>query len=160
MATKITAKPDKQVTSLGAPTRSGYVMSAGWKVPAAMVKDSSKSRATELVVTWTLAIPGKDPKEVEIKKNEKTTKDTCNLNNFKVGKTTYTRNSFYPCHKSRTLTKVSCTVTGQNAKGKGKPTTASREFKKPRAPVVGGWSFDAETGILLKREKEIIKIRK
>ena len=146
MATAITKKPDKKVKNLGAPKRSGYIMTAEWGVPSAMVKADSKSRATELIVKWTLDIPGKsDPKEVETKTNEKTTKDTCNLNNF-GGK--YTRQSFYPCHSTRTLKKVTCTVIGKNSKGKGEPATAAREFKPPRAPSVGNWAFDASTGIV------------
>lgn len=148
MATSITKKPNKTVTNLGAPVRQSgnRVMKTTWKVPNDMIKESSNARATDLRLTWVLDIPGKDPKQVTITKNERTTTSSINLDSCKIGSATYTRSSFYPLHGSRFLYGVTMSVEGKNSKGYGKKVSVRRSFSPPRAPSISAWSFDSETG--------------
>lgn len=146
----ITKKPDTAVSKLSAPARQNgnRVMKATWNVPAKLTKDDNAARATGLEIDWILGIPGKDPKKVTHTGNEKLATSSINLNNLKIGKTTYTRNSFFPVHSTRTLKSVTVKVTPTNGKGKGKSASATRSFEKPKAPVISAFSFNAETGEL------------
>lgn len=146
MATDITGKPNKKVSSLGAPARgSGRVMSASWKVPSAMTKSSSKKRATKLTVTWTVSTSS-GARVLSNDYNTSVTSVSLNLDWFKVGNTTFTRNSFYPLTGSR-LTSVSISVAGKNKKGNGKAAVATRAFSAPRAPEIDEISFNTSNGI-------------
>lgn len=150
--TDIAEKPSIAVTGLGAPARkSGYTMQASWKVPASMVDKKKGDRATELEVYWYLNVDNStDPKEFEVKKNEKTTSDTVNLDNFKAtNKKTYTRQSFHPVKWGKYLKSVSVKVRGVNSKGaypSKKAPMKERKFEAPRAPVISDLAFNAETG--------------
>ena len=145
--TSIIKKPSLAVSKLSAPTRSGYNMTATWKIPSDLVNKKQCDRATSLDIKWQLEIPGKNPKAVIHQANEKATSSTINLNNFKVGSKTYTRSSFYPLTNVK-LTKVFATVTTKNGKGTGKAVTASRAFGTPRAPVISGFTFNPENGVI------------
>ena len=145
--TSIIKKPSLAVSKLSAPTRSGYNMTATWKTPSDLVDKKQCDRATSLDIKWQLEIPGKNPKAVIHQANEKATSSTINLNNLKVGSKTYTRSSFYPFTTAK-LTKVYATVTTKNGKGTGKAVTASRAFGIPRAPVISGFTFNPENGVI------------
>lgn len=149
MATSITKKPSLAVSKLCAPVRQSgnRVMKSTWKVPGDLTKSSNKARAESLVIEWTLNIPGKnDPKYVKTEQNERTTASQINLNNLTIGRTTYTRASFYPRHSSRKLYSVTCKVTPKNKKGKGKAASQTRKFETPRAPSISAFSFNTENG--------------
>ena len=148
MAEKITKKPSKSVTNLGAPKRSGHKMTAEWKVPSSLVDSKKKDRATGLDIYWTLGMPGKDPKKVISNSNEKATKSSIDLNSIKIGKRTYTRESFYPYNKKRTLTSVSVKVVPTNGKGDGPAASETRKFKKPRKPSISAITFNSKNGRL------------
>ena len=139
-------KPSKTVTGLGAPVRGSgnRTMTANWKVPSSMTKDSSDSRATDLVVKWTFNIGGKK-KSFKKTYSENRTTASVNLSNFKIGKTSYDRSSFYP-NSNKKLTSVSISVTGKNSKGLGKTVTQTRKFTKPRKPTIDFVTFDTSNG--------------
>lgn len=156
--TEIIKKPKVGVKSLGSPKRitvnnNNHYMKAEWKVPKKLTDKKSGSRATGITVTWRLGIPGKDKKKVIESGNESLTSSQINLNNLKIGSTTYTRNSFYPGNSSRTLDSVTVIVrpfnesNGKKRKGKVRQT-ATRNFYAPVAPEIGEWNFDAETGVI------------
>ena len=145
----ITKKPTLAVSKLCSPVRQSgnRVMKSTWTVPADLTKTSKKNRAEGLVIEWRLDIPGKnDPKYVKVDKNLRTNNSQINLNNLTIGKTTYTRNSFYPLHKSRKLYSVTCKVTPKNRKGLGKAASQTRKFETPRAPSISAFSFNTENG--------------
>lgn len=145
----ITKKPTLAVSNLCAPVRQSgnRVMKSTWKVPGDLTKSSNKARAESLVIEWALNVPGKnDPKYVKTEKNEKTTNSQINLNNLTIGRTTYTRASFYPVHATRKLYSVSCKVTPKNKKGNGKAASQTRKFEVPRKPSISAFSFNTENG--------------
>ena len=152
--TDICGKPNGTVTDLSAPKRTtvtgksgNHFMEAKWKVPGDLTKALNGRRATGLKITWTLNVPGKkDPKKVVKTGNENLKTSTIDLNNLKIGKTTYTRNSFYPRNSKRTLFSVSVSVAATNAKGTAKAVLQTRKFSKPRKPKIGAISFNPETG--------------
>lgn len=145
--TKITKKPSKTVTSLGAPKREGNKMTATWKVPSSLVDSKKNDRATALHVYWSLGIPGKDPKKLVSKQNEKATSSSINLNDLKIGSKKYTRDSFYP-HTKRKLSYVTVKVVPVNSKGDGPEASETRKFKSPRVPSLSKISFDGKNGRL------------
>lgn len=142
----ITKKPNKTVTGLGAPVRQSGSrrMTASWKVPSSMTKSSSNRRATSLVVAWKLDIGGIAKK---LSKSYATSKSSAsiNLSSFKIGRTNYTRSSFYP-KTDKLLSSVSISVTGKNSKGKGKAVTQTRKFTKPRKPEIDFITFNTANG--------------
>lgn len=146
MSTKITKKPDKTVTGLGAPTRGSgnHKMTAKWNVPASMNKSTSESRATGLYLKWVLNVGGKK-KTLKKEASISARSSTINLNDITIGGTQYTRNSFYPLTK-KMLRSVTVSVQGTNSKGKGKAVTQTRTFKKPRTPVVEQITFNTSNG--------------
>ena len=152
--TDIIGKPKTGVTSLGAPKRvtvgtNTHYMKATWKVPKTLTSEKNGRRATGLEIAWSIGIPGKDKKRVIETANEALTESKINLNSFKVGRTTYTRSSFYPLNTKRTLSYVTAKVYPTNEKGKGKnKQTATRNFDTPRRPVIGDWTFSSENGIV------------
>lgn len=149
MAVSIKGKPDKQVSKLklARQKRGSYKIDATWQVGKAMIKEDSATRATSLDITWKLGIKSKkDPKEVYHKSNEQLKKHTINLDNIKIGKTTYTRDSFYPVNSKRILENVTVSVRGVNEKGNGKAQSETLNFKPPKAPTIGAFTFNTETG--------------
>lgn len=149
MATKIKKKPSLAVKNLSAPTRgnNNHVMTATWKIPNDLISTSKNNRAEGLDIDWFLGIAGKDPDVVRDTKNEKQTTSSINLNNLKIGKKTYTRNSFYPNTKTK-LSYVTVKVVPTNKKGSGKPATATRKFVVPRTPSLTALSFNTDNGVI------------
>lgn len=146
---EVTKKPSGAVSNLAAPVRtSGHKMKATWKVPNDLIKDSSHSRATSLVITWSLGIPGKDPKYVDKEKNERETSSEVNLNSFKVGSKTYTRDSFHPVKSGTYLSYVKVKVVPKNKKGEGKSVSKTRNFEVPRKPVISDLAFNNSNGVV------------
>lgn len=143
----ITGKPNKQVSSLSAPTRgdSNRTMTASWKVPSAMTKASNEKRATKLVVGWSFVMD-EGTKKLSKEYNTNVTSRSVNLDSLKVGTTTYTRNSFYPITDNK-LTSVTISVAGKNSKGKGKAVTQTRAFELPRAPEIDEIEFNTSNGV-------------
>ena len=123
------------------------VLTATWKVPSSLSKGTKKAdKADKLTVTWTLAIPGKDPKKVEIIKKLSDHNSAVNLSNFSAGKKHYTRSSFYPLTK-RKLSAVTCKVLASNKGGSSpKEPSTTYKFKLPKPPTVGAFSMNADTG--------------
>lgn len=144
---EITKRPSVRVAKLSSPVRlsNSRKMKATWKVPAALKSGQKNDRATGLEIEWILGITGKDPKKVIETDNQNRTSHTINLSNLKIGSKTYTRNSFYPLTKKK-LTHVTVKVTPTNGKGKGKPTSETRKFEKPKKPSIGAFTFNTETG--------------
>ena len=151
MAKKITKKPSLAVKGLGAPVRASNsrVMSAHWNIPNDLVSTKTNDRAEGLEIDWIIDVAGKnDPKKVTVTGNEKLTSSSINLSNLKIGRTTYTRNSFYPLNSNRRLYGVTVSVTPTNKKGKGKTVTQTRKFAKPRKPTLTPLSFNTENGVI------------
>lgn len=149
--TVIVKKPSLGVKSLGNPVRQSgnRKMKVEWKIPGDLVNAQKGDRATGIDVRWIIEIPKrKDPVSVADTKNENATSSEINLDNFKVGNTTYRRNSFYPLTK-KYLNGVSVLVAPDNGKGRtAKPATAERKFKKPREPVIANFSFNTNNGVV------------
>ena len=76
--------------------------------------------------------------------NPNRTEWTLWLTNFKCGKTTYTRDSFYPMTEW-CLRSVKATVKAKNRKGFGPYSAATMNFGKPRTPSIS-MSQNAQTG--------------
>lgn len=142
--TDIVDTPSVSVSNLGAPVRQtgSRIMKATWKTPSAMIDPKKGDRATGLNISWFLGIKGKDPKRVKHTGNEKLTQSSINLNNLKIGKKTYTRESFYPFDKKPKLHYVTVKVRSTNSKGKGASTKSTREFKTPKAPTISNFEFN------------------
>lgn len=154
----IKKKPNKRVTDLGSPTRgsNNHKMTATWKVPSSMTKDSSDRRATKLDIEWTLTLADtrriggyvqRDTKTLSKEANTSVTSSTINLNSLTIGGTTYTRQSFFPNSK-RILSSVTVKVRGKNKKGRGEWATATRTFKAPREPSISAIAFNTSNGVL------------
>ena len=144
MAT-IKYKPKLAVAGLGAPTRSGYTMSASWEVPADLTKTKNKSRATGLRVEWTLGA-STGGVSAAIIMDASATSSAISYDYFVAG-AVYRRSSFYPL-SSRKLRYVTCSVTPYNKKGSGPTAIQTRYFGAPRAPSISAPSFNAENGVV------------
>ena len=147
--TDIANLPNAEVSGLGQPVRttSGsntHIMKATWKVPSTLTNNKNGRRATGLQVSWSLGIKGTDPQSVKETSNESLTESKINLNNLKIGKTTYTRNSFYP-NTTKLLHYVTVKVQATNSKGETKGVEATRKFTLPNKPSIGGFSFNSGT---------------
>lgn len=148
---RIKGKPNGKVSNLTAPTKnteaasSAFQMDASWSVPSAMIKTSNKYRATNLDVSWVLGLSTGEQMLTNTYATNKTSV-SLNLNNFKIGETTYNRNSFYPITDTK-LTSVGIKVTGKNTKGLGEAVTQSRAFITPKAPTIDEISFNTSSGI-------------
>lgn len=148
--TGISAKPDTAVARLTAPARQSgnRKMKATWSVPGTLTNEKNGKRAQGLNITWSLGIPGKDPKHFVKDTAESHTSSTVDLDRFTVGKKTYTRSSFYPL-TSKKLSYVTVKVNPYNKKGAGsKPVKQTTEFFPPKAPTIGNFSFNTETGVV------------
>lgn len=153
MATKkIKHKPKLGVTNLGKPSMETgtHTMKAEWKIPSDLVSTKKDNRATGLKIEWEVNVANnKDPHKMIETGNENKTSSSLNLNNFK-GKAgsktkTYNRDSFHPRNKEKYLKSVSVTVTPYNSKGdSSKKVSATREFKKPKAPTIDAIVFNAD----------------
>jgi len=141
-------KPLGGVASLAIKRGNGnHVLTATWKVPSSLSKGTKKAdKADKLKVTWTLAIPGKDPRKVEIIKKLSDHNSAVNLSNFNAGKKRYTRASFYPL-TTRKLASVTCKALASNKGGSSpKEPSTTYKFKLPKPPVVSAFSMDENTG--------------
>lgn len=145
--TDIAKKPSTAVSSLAAPARQSgnRVMKSTWTVPKKLTEKDNGARAQEMNVTWKVG----NLSDLNVSYGKETQAESqINLDNFKIGKTTYNRSSFYP-NSSRKLSAVSVTVNPHNSKGNGtKPVTATRNFTAPRIPTFAGWTFDSENGTI------------
>ena len=141
-----TKKPKGAVTSLAVTrTKNTHTMHAAWKVPSSLTKDSSADHATQLIVTWVLGLPGKDPKSVRVLNRATKKESNANLNSLTIGRTTYTRSSFWPLSDKK-LTYVTCTVQASNRVGKSsKKVSQTAKFKPPRIPSIAEIAFDEAT---------------
>lgn len=143
-------KPYGGVKSLTLKRGSGRNVNASWTVPTSVSKGCKKGgAATELVVTWSLGLPGRDPHKVKVLKKETVKTASINLNNFNAGKASYTRQSFHPFPGKPLLSYVACEVVAKNKGGLSKTEpSVTLAFKKPGKPTVSGFSMNAETGIV------------
>lgn len=144
---------------MGAPTigvksltikRDGSTFKASWKVPGDLENKKKANHADNLIITWLLGIPGKDPKDYDKTHSINDTNDTTNINNYKTKSKTYTLNSFYP-RKANGPKLSYITVKVHPTQGKTKGTKKSVEsetfnLKPPKKPTISGWSINAETG--------------
>lgn len=148
--TIVIAKPDMGVKKLSKPARSAYKMTSKWEIPEWLKNSQNGSRATEQNITWTVkAQVNKKDKKLSVTKDigVGSKQSSINLDSFKVGKKTYTRDSFYPVGDLQ-LKSVSFTVQPTNSKGEGPKETSSRKFLQPKKPTITGPTFDPETGRL------------
>ena len=124
-------------------------LTATWKVPSELTKSTKKAdKATKLNVTWTLAIPGKDPNKVEVIKKMSDHDSVVNLDSFNAGRKTYTRSSFYPVTAAK-LSSVTCKVVAANKGGSSpKKPSDTYKFKVPDKPVVSAFSMNENTGVV------------
>lgn len=146
--TEICKKPDTAVSNLKLKRDSAYTMKGTWGVPKKLTDKENGGRATDLKITWWLGVAGTDPKKAYTDKKETDTEEVINLNNVKFGNKTYTRSSFYPFAGKSKLDYVSIQVQPSNKKGAGTPAKIQTSFKIPRAPSIGDFSFDTETGLV------------
>ena len=133
-------------------TRDGSTFKASWKVPKDLKNKKKANHADNLIITWLLGIPGKDPKDYDKTHSINDNDDTTNINNYKTKSKTYTLNSFYP-RKANGPKLSYVTVKVHPTQGKTKGTKKSIEsetfsFKPPAKPKISEWSIDAETGVV------------
>lgn len=144
--TDICAKPKVAVTNLVAPERTtGHTMKTTWKVPGDLTNTKNGRRAQGLDIVWYIGITGKDPKIVKHTGNESLTTSSINLDNLKIGNTTYKRASFYPL-TTKTLEYVTVKVDPDNSKGNGPVAQSTRRFTAPRAPSLSALTLDPANG--------------
>lgn len=131
--------------TVGSNTR---VFEATWALPANAKNSNNVARAEKVRVSWHFSKKSKKSKSTpthtidggtSFVKSEKGLPGTW-------GKKTYTRDSFYPVTSWKVHT-IWLNVLLGNKKGWGKKVSASFKFEKPRAPVLGSWSFNKETGV-------------
>lgn len=144
--TEICKKSEVGVSNLKL-ARSSYSMNATWGVPKKLTAKDYGGRATSLYVSWWLGVAGTDPKKAYKDKKETDTAESINLNNVYFGSKRYTRSSFYPLTGTK-LDYVTVQVEAQNKKGKSQPQKVTYNFKTPRAPVIGAFTFNEETGVV------------
>lgn len=146
MATSITGKPDKKVKNLTAPKRGSgnRKMTSTWDVPSSMIKSDYSKRATDLVVKWKFAM-GIGKKELAKTVSTSKKESTINLSSLTIGRTTYTRSSFYPVNQNNKLSSVTVAVKGKNSKGEGEPAIQTRKFEVPRKPTIDFIEFNGGT---------------
>ena len=153
----IKKKPNLALKNLKAPARQSgnRVMKSVWKVPSDLTKTSKETRATNTRVTWTIATTAQGKKKKKknyiVKKNLgiATKEASINLANFKVGKTSFSRESFYPFKGKPYLMSVSIKAVPYNKKGNStakKQAKATTKFTAPRPPEIGAFSFNNDTG--------------
>ena len=121
-------------------TRDGNTFRASWKVPGDLSNKKKKNHADNLIITWLLGIPGKDPKDYDKTHRISDRDDTTNINNYKTKSKTYTLNSFYP-RKANGPKLSYITVKVQPTQGKTKGTKKSIEsetysLKVPNKPTI------------------------
>lgn len=149
--TDIIGFPDLTISGLGAPKRmtSGSntrIMKSKWKVPSDLTNSKKGRRATGLKIYWWLDTSKKEFIEGTTTKGASATSAQINLDNVKLGKTTYTRSSFYPFSGKPKLKAVSVGVAPYNSKGQAPVTIEKRSFTAPPAPSISGFSFNTENG--------------
>lgn len=147
--TDIVGKPDTAVQSLGTPTRDGLKYTAKWKVPSKLTDSKNGKRATQLSIDWYLGLRNaNDPRQITDTANESAITSSITLNNnFKIGKTVYNRQAFYPFAGKPMLDYIKVCVVGQNAKGHGsKPANAQINFRAPVQPTISAGTFDKTNG--------------
>ena len=139
--------PNLSVANLKLVRGSGYAMNASWSVPSSMTDAKNCRRATSLSVYWDLIVSNNMYSGYK-SKSMSTTADSINLNNVKLGSTTYARDKFYPLSGKPKLFGASITVTPVNSRGLGLPANVTYSFETPRAPSIGSFSFNTETGVV------------
>lgn len=156
-------RPTGKVASLGI-TRSGYKLTAKWKVPTGLTSksgDNGKKRTTELHIDFVIDRfkPGKkkDPKDL-IKcrdtSDEKATSRSIKLNGFSISKgkkkTHYDRKSFYPvtnAYVEDVTVKVWCANEVDKKVLEAKePATATYSFGKPGKPTISALTQTEDEG--------------
>ena len=145
-----TKKPTGAVASLAIKRGTGgaHTAVASWKVPSELVKASSATQATKLIVAFSLGIAGKDPTDSDTINKTTVKTRTANLNSFDAGKKTYTRSSFYPL-TSKKLAYVTVKVRAANKYGSSdKVASATLKFKKPRKPAIAAMELNTSTGVV------------
>ena len=146
--TDIAHKPDTSIAKLSTPSRNGTRLKTEWAIPAALTNKSNGRRAENIVVRWTVSeTRGGKVRRKNVVNTGGTgyTSSTFNYNDYKVGKTKYTRASFYPLTK-RTLNNITIHVAPKNSKGRGEWESKTYDFQKPNPPKLGAVSFNTETG--------------
>ena len=149
MAAKIKKKPSKTVKNLKIERLDGRAYKASWEVPSNMTSSDKSDRAEYLEIDWILNMPGKnDPKQITKKVGVSATSNTFTLNSGeKIGKKTYTRDSFHPIKSGKYLYSLTVKVRGTNDKGAGKFAKITYDMEKPKAPVIAALSF-TEQGVV------------
>ena len=142
MAVDITGKPIGAVSSLAIARGEGHHVEGTWKVTDWLKSEDNRVRATRLTLRWTLGIPGSDPRRYDVKNTTDLDGWTVNLNSFTIGRTTYTRNSFYPLNSKRRLSYVTLRVTAGNDKGDSeKQPMVTLTFQKPKKPRIAAFTM-------------------
>ena len=148
-------KPKHKVQSLKVDRKNKWNFEATWKVPSDATSDKAKDktynyRFTELYVTWRVnekkVKTKRDPRDKDVKKNERATSDTFNLDSFvstRPKNKSFKRTSFYP--NGPKVSELVVSVAGANSAGAGDAVSKSYEFKLPKAPKVS-WSYDSDNG--------------
>ena len=150
---EIKGKPDVKPTVSAPKRESGgsRVLTLKWNAGSWYKSGKNERRAEGWIIEFFInCVSKKDPKKTKtlhyVAKTHNVSRSdwSLNLNNFKCGKTKYTRQSFYPntdwCVKS-----VRAGVKAYNSKGKGTWVAATSSFKQPRKPTVT-MEQDADTG--------------
>lgn len=147
MATSITEKPNRKISSLSAPKRGSngsLVMTSKWSYPAYLTSDKNPGRCTGWEVWWKVNCYHLTTKKtttfvVKRKTTNINAKDnSINLNSFvAVNGKTYSRTvNFYPVNGMWAIRSVSVHVRPYNTKGVGEWAHATQYFKQPRKPSI------------------------
>ena len=141
--TDIIKKPSLGVTNLATPIRqAAHKAKATWKIPKDLTSAQKGNRATDLTITWTIDVEGKNDKKKVIKTtNESATSSTIDLDAI------WGRSAFYPFSGKPKLWGITVQVVPRNAKGNGKNAVSKKlKFGTPRVPVISAGTFNSENG--------------
>lgn len=151
-AVKIKKAPDRAVDSLKVARRTNAVacFDCTWKNPDWAISDKNERRYESTYCWMTIDEVGvtskKDPWEVQIRNNLKSTSAVLNMNDFTThSKKKLNRKSFYPFKSKPKVSSVRVKLQGANSIGFGPAVTNTYKFELPRAPKIS-WSYNKTNG--------------
>lgn len=115
----------------------------------ALISTKSDSRATHMYWGWNLstssgAIKSKTKNSMAINSSQKKFSKTINLNDFNG----HTRASYHPVKNGVYLKSVTVWAKPYNKIGSGKIVKQTRKFTAPKAPTIGAFSVNEDTGVI------------
>lgn len=149
--TPINGIPDIAPTKMTAPKRgSGYTFSSTWEIPKKLTAETNPHRGTKLTFIAEVAF-AQGSKQNRISRVSglaiSAKSGSANLNSFKAGKDTYTRQSFWP-YTDRKITEIAFVVYPANKIGSGNNFAGlSTKVSEPKPPTLSAATID-QNGIV------------